>query len=290
MVRRDSRDELRARRRRPRVLPRRRHDPRGRPAGADLLRADGGTNAAVPGADRRRGAALTDCASVTFDSPRGLSGSRPFARATAPAKSWPGTTESSGASSGLGGAGTGRTYCASASASAAGPARDQRRPGLADPGRRLDDGVQRRVVGSRPPRPGRAGRAPPPGRARGRSRSAARPRSGRSRAASARSRARLRTRGRGRSRTSGRSRRTGPRSTRRRRSSTGRCSSSCSATSSSEPGASSSPRPAMQRREERQRRELVRVRLRRGDRVLGPGRERQHRLRRLARARTRARS
>ena len=67
------------------------------------------------------GPPLSQRASVTLDSPRGRSGSRPFARATAPAKSWPATTESSGASSGIGGFGTGRRYCASGIAFAAGP-------------------------------------------------------------------------------------------------------------------------------------------------------------------------
>jgi hypothetical protein len=45
-------------------------------------------------------------ASVTFVSPRGLSGSKPFARASAAAKSWPGRTESSGESNGTLGSGT----------------------------------------------------------------------------------------------------------------------------------------------------------------------------------------
>ena len=45
-------------------------------------------------------------------SPAGRSGSRPFARASAPANSWPGTTESRGASSGMGGSGTGSSYAA----------------------------------------------------------------------------------------------------------------------------------------------------------------------------------
>src|SRR5439155_12300200 len=44
--------------------------------------------------------------------PRRPSGSNPFARATAPANTWPGTTESRGASSGIGGSGTGSSYAA----------------------------------------------------------------------------------------------------------------------------------------------------------------------------------
>ena len=48
-------------------------------------------------------------ASVTFESPRGSSGSRPLARASAQAKSCPGTTERSGERSGDGGLGTGST-------------------------------------------------------------------------------------------------------------------------------------------------------------------------------------
>src|SRR5262249_25724252 len=53
-------------------------------------------------------AELVQRASVTFERPRGSSGSRPLVRASAQAKSWPGTTESNGARSGEEGAGTER--------------------------------------------------------------------------------------------------------------------------------------------------------------------------------------
>ena len=49
---------------------------------------------------------------MTFVRPTGWSESRPFAEASAPAKSWPGTTERSGDRSGDGAAGTGRRYAA----------------------------------------------------------------------------------------------------------------------------------------------------------------------------------
>src|SRR5262249_43442138 len=51
-------------------------------------------------------------ASVTLVRPVGAAESSPFASASAPAKSWPGTSESSGARSGDGAAGTGRRYAA----------------------------------------------------------------------------------------------------------------------------------------------------------------------------------
>ena len=53
-----------------------------------------------------RGGARPHWASVTFVNPIGASGSTPFARASADANSWPGTTESSGESSGTLGCGT----------------------------------------------------------------------------------------------------------------------------------------------------------------------------------------
>ena len=139
---------------------------------------------------------------MTLDRPRGRSGSRPFARATAPAKSWPGTTESSGASSGSRGFGTGRTVLRVGDRVGGGAARDhasrrRRAPGRSP--RRRRRASRRRCATAQT---GKSGSSAATGRARGRSRSAARRRCGRSRAASARSRARSRTRGRGRSRTS----------------------------------------------------------------------------------------
>src|SRR6266511_5086604 len=52
------------------------------------------------------------CASVTLESPRGRSGSKPLPRASAAAKSCPGTTERSGERSGMSGSGTGSRYAA----------------------------------------------------------------------------------------------------------------------------------------------------------------------------------
>ncbi len=84
---------------------------------------------------------------MTFESPRGSSGSRPFARASAQAKSCPGTTETRGVRSGSDGFGTARAYSASGDGVRRAAARDDRRSGLARPGYRFENGRQRRVVG-----------------------------------------------------------------------------------------------------------------------------------------------
>ena len=151
---------------------------------------------------------------MTLDRPRGLSGSSPFARATAPAKSWPGDHREERREQRRRRRRHGQPELGVGDRVGGRAARDQRRARGAYPGGRLDDDIERLVVGGDRPDREEAGRARRPGRARGRSRSAARRRSGRSRAASARSRARSRTRARGRSRTSGRPTRTGRRSTR----------------------------------------------------------------------------
>src|SRR5207248_5257862 len=64
---------------------------------------------------------LSYCASVTFVRPAGWAGSKPFARASEAANSWPGTTDMSGDSTDNGASGTGSRNAASATSSAALP-------------------------------------------------------------------------------------------------------------------------------------------------------------------------
>ena len=267
-------------------------DPRGGAAGADLLGAQGAADAAVPRADRRRRAALAQRASVTFDSPArpvGVEALRArdrareeLARDDREERREQRQPRLRHGSDVLGvGDRVGRR-CRSRPRS--------RRPRATRRGR-LDDRVERLVVAWRPPRPGTAGRARRRARAPGRSRSAARRRSGRSRAASARSRARSRTRGRGRSRTSGRPRRTARRSARPR--------------ARTPAGAARAGRRPRSSRVRRPRRSASREHARRGGASAaswfeyvfvaatassGAGREREHRLGRLGRAPSPARS
>ena len=88
---------------------------------------------------------------MTLLSPRGGSGSSPRARASAQAKSWPGTTERSGERSGSASAGTGSVYSASLDLARRGAARDDGRARLADRAPLPRHGRERRVGrGDRP--------------------------------------------------------------------------------------------------------------------------------------------
>ena len=226
------------------------------------------------------------CASVTFVRPSGLVGVEALrASASAAAKSWPGTTESSGASSGSGGSGTGSAYAAPSISDAALPLATSVAPAARGPpaasttaGRRLvarrdrPDGEQRVECGDRPVRE--------VGRGQRLGGDAAR--LGQLQRDLARSRE---LDARGRSRTCGRRRRTRVATASTARSSRGRASSSRLARPLAAPRRSPPPRPATAPASSDSAAIWFDVRLRRRDCVLGARGERQRRVRGRARAR-----